>query len=1099
MYENIGNQEPTGALGILIMLMPLMLMMAAALSIFSKKRNERNRSRFGIEFEAIRREGQGGGMYAAHARALTKKIREIRKLARQGKNNSPEEGALFESFRNIVHSRYRLSEAHWKQWVETTEMQEDIPHMGYTHRVTPNQHKTVTDGSLNEGGHELPTAPLMDRDINPSIQELSYALRSGSETDSSCGTHFHRGLIDPDKGWENASPTDKWEMIRINGVFNLIYKFFEEAINSMVAPSRRGNNTYTNALPPYFDRSVNENAWQQFRYQAYPHSRYASERVSNRSLIDGGYGRIGKQGNEQAHLQHCSYYIDATGVVRGVYYTNPHAAQVLSPSLIEDWSEADIKLPVEGAGYHSARARDFVCDAHTVKTAKLWRNRYGSEDRNVVAPVMQNAGSVVRQWNRHYKQEVLTICDDLLVSRSAAQSMLADRGMFRLSALDLIAHHAYQVVEDGRWDRSTISFGKDDWNEELSVRGSYPADYPELSKCGNHSRYTHVNPVSLKKYGTIEVRQMQGILNPTKTLMWAEFLELLMNKAIAAVENSKLKLPRKGNFDSMMSWLDLAKDDEFRQMWRRRISVINRDGYNVQHDIKCSTCEKHYCDNDNACGILPQYDPYAEISGSLHDMDSEEFLQYLYDDETCMTCNSCGSDSYWHDNTWEDSQIIRREPPMVGLYCECCGEEEIFSMDVGLIGLVLTVAMGVISPLALIVGCGIGFIHAAGKKWQYTARAKRLWGLLTERGGQAAGLGIGTKGTVKRRRTRAATSALSLKGRLDKYCSKDTSWVVQHTRYATHGKNVMENAHPHAGPDKKVMLVHNGVVTNQDAVYKGLGIESLGPVDSQAVAAALELGGIEKVVELCKGSMSLIWSDKRDPEGTIKFWSNGGNPLAFGRINDAKDGAVVCASTMDILERAFEIPTRKGKKARSLLASSYDCTIGREYTVHTDGSITHRDIEGSADTYGGGWASNWRNYSTYYDDYPAAAKATGNADNCALPTARDTETYFGIDRDDIMMRVYTETDWVGNTGWPSFMVENQYGRRVKCHGFDAVKGKGIAYVTGIWKDEYYLDLDICDILRDPKHEDYDDCVWCLVTGEFETQFPQWDPDQYYMN
>lgn len=974
--------------------------------------------------------------------------------------------------------------------------------MGYTHAVTPNQHKTVTDGSLNEGGHELPTAPLMDRDISPSVQELSYALRSGSETDGSCGTHFHRGLVDPDTGWNNASPTDKWEMIRINGVFNLIYKFFETAINSMVSQSRRGNNTYTNALPPYFDRTINENAWQQFRYQAYPHSRYAAERISGRSLIDGGYGKINHHVGGRPHLQHCSYYVDATGVVRGVYYNHPHAG--LGTSQVEDWPRADIKAPqdYDDPSYPltgrmiSARAGNLEATLESVKTAKLYKN---TED--VVEPVMQNAGSIVRQWNRHYKAQVLQMSGELMISQNAAKQRLAANGVFRLSALDLLAHSAYQTVANGAWDRGTLKFTRDSWSDdsEYYVQGHYPQGFPDESKCGNHSRYTHVNPVSLKKYGTIEVRQMQGILNPTKTLMWAEFLDLLMNKAIAAVENAKLKLPRKADFDSMMTWLDLADDDEFKGMWRRRISVINRDGYNVEHDIKCTTCDKHYCDNDNACGMLPQYDPYDEIEGSIQDMDSDDFIQHLYDEESCMTCNTCESDSYWHDNEWEDSQIVRREPPLLSLYCECCGEDELFSVDIGLVGLVLTVAMGVISPLALVVGCGIGFIHAAGKKWKYTARAKRLWGLLTERGGQAAGVGIGTQGTSKRRRSRAAMTALALKGRLDKYCNKSTSWVMQHTRYATHGKNVMENAHPHAGPDKKVMLVHNGVVTNQDAVYKGLGIESLGPVDSQAVAAALELGGIEKVVELCKGSMSLIWSDKRDPEGTIKFWSNGGNPLAFGRINDAKDGAVVCASTMDLLERAFEIPTKKGKPNKSLLASAYDCTIGREYTVHTDGSITHRDIEGSADTYGGGWASNWRNYSTYYDyEDTNPVKATGNADNCALPPARDTETYFGIDRDDIMMQVYTETDWVGHTGWPSFMVENQYGRRVKCHGFDAVTGKGIAHVSGHWKDEYYLDLDICDILRDPKHEDYDDCVWCLVTGEFETTFPQWDPDQYYM-
>ncbi len=1093
MYNNITDQEPTGALGILMMMLPLMLMMAVSLSIFSEKRNERNRSRFGIEFEAIRREGQGSGMYSAHARALTKKIREIRKLARQGKNNTPEEGALFESFRNIVHSRYRLSEKLWKEWVETTEMQDEIPHMGYTHTVTPNMHKTVTDASLNDGGHELPTAPLMDRDINPSIQELSYALRSGSETDSSCGTHFHRGLVNPDKGWKNSTNTEKWEMIRINGVFNLIYKFFEEAINSMVAPSRHGNNHYTNALPPYFDRSVNENAWQQFRYQAYPHSTYASERTSRRSLVEGGYGKITHHVTGKPHLQHCSYYVDATGVVRGVYYNNPDADEVLShlTPTQEQWVTADIKLPLHP--HQSVRSGDLEANMSTVENAKVFI------DGEIIKPQMQNAGSIVRQWNKHYKAAVLEITGDLMVTQTAAKQMLASRGVFRLSALDLIAHSAYQMVENGKWDKQTIVMSRDSWSDNPSyhIQGHYPEGFPAVSKFGNYARYSHVNPQSLKKYGTIEVRQMHGILNPTKTLMWAEFLDLHMNKAIAAVENNKLKLPRKGDFDSMMRWLDLAEDDEFRQMWRRRISVINRDGYNVQHDIKCSTCEKHYCDNDNACGILPQYDPYEEIAGDIHEMDSDDFLRHLYEEETCMTCNSCGSDSYWHDNTWEDSQIVRREPALLGLYCECCGEDELFGIDIGLLGLVLTVAMGVISPLALVVGCGIGFIHAAGKKWKYTARAKRLWGLLTERGAQAAGAGIGTQGTTKRRRTRSATTAHAVKSRLDKYCSEKTSWVMKHTRYATHGKNVMENAHPHAGPDKKVMVVHNGVVTNQDAVYKALGIESLGPVDSQAVAAALELGGIEKVVETCKGSMSLIWSDKRDPEGTIKFWSNGGNPLAFGRINDAKDGAVVCASTMDILERAFEIPTKKGKKPRSLLASAYDCTIGREYTVHADGSITHRDIEGSADTYGGGWASNWRNYSTYYDT-AVPAKASGDADNCALPSARDTETYFGISRDEIMMQVYTEVDWVGDGGWPSFMVENNHGRRVKCHGFDAVRGVGIAYVTGGFRDEYYLDLDICDILRDPKHEDFDDAVWCLVTGEFETTFPRWDPDQYYM-
>ena len=644
------------------------------------------------------------------------------------------------------------------------------------------------------------------------------------------GTHFHRGLVDPDVGFKQSSPEEQWEMIRINGVFNLIYRFFESTLNSMVSQSRRGDNTYTNALPPYFDRAINENAWMQIKHQHYPHSTYVSERLSRRKIIAGGYGNISEQIKGRPHLQHCSYYRDPTGTVRGLYYNNPEHLPPGSTPSAGEWSRADIEWNGK-----SARAGTLAANMETVKYARV------VIDGIAVKPSMQNAGSIVRQWNKHYNATVRKLCSEHLMSQAAAKALLAQDGMFRMSALDLIAHSAYQMVESAKWDQSNIQYTRQRWNDDgqYHIEGNYPGDYPRESRASGNSRYTHVNPHSIKKYGTVEVRQMQGILNPTKSLMWAELIDLMMNKAIAAVENDLLKLPKNGDFKLMMSWFGLQADDEFAGMWRRRISVINKDDYNVLHDIKCTTCGKHYCDNDNACGQLPQYDPYAEIRQDIHELDSQEFLQHLHDEETYLSCDHCGEDSAWHNTEWYESSIVSRNPPVLTNWCPECGDDEAFSLDASLLGLVLTAAMGVISPLALVVGCGIGFIHAAGKKWKYTARAKRLWGLLTERGGQAAGVGIGTQGTSKRRRSRAATSALSLKSRLDKYCGEATSWVIKHTRYATHGKNVMENAHPHAGPDKKVMLVHNGVVTNQDAVYKGLGIESLGPVDSQAVAACI--------------------------------------------------------------------------------------------------------------------------------------------------------------------------------------------------------------------------------------------------------------------
>lgn len=67
--------------------------------------------------------------------------------------------------------------------------------------------------------------------------------------------------------------------------------------------------------------------------------------------------------------------------------------------------------------------------------------------------------------------------------------------------------------------------------------------------------------------------------------------------------------------------------------------------------------------------------------------------------------------------------------------------------------------------------------------------------------------------------------------------------LIAHNRWATHGKPSLPNAHPHLSLNKKVCLVHNGVIDNADswrAHFEEEGYSFYGDTDSEIVADILE-------------------------------------------------------------------------------------------------------------------------------------------------------------------------------------------------------------------------------------------------------------------
>jgi glucosamine--fructose-6-phosphate aminotransferase (isomerizing) len=114
---------------------------------------------------------------------------------------------------------------------------------------------------------------------------------------------------------------------------------------------------------------------------------------------------------------------------------------------------------------------------------------------------------------------------------------------------------------------------------------------------------------------------------------------------------------------------------------------------------------------------------------------------------------------------------------------------------------------------------------------------------------------------------------------------------VAHTRWATHGKPTLENAHPHICRDQ-VALVHNGIIENYEQLKKQqitLGYKFSSDTDSEVIVNQIYdylekgedlLSSVMKTTEMLEGAYALGVINQHDSDRIIAARS--GSPLVIG-------------------------------------------------------------------------------------------------------------------------------------------------------------------------------------------------------------------------
>jgi glucosamine--fructose-6-phosphate aminotransferase (isomerizing) len=156
---------------------------------------------------------------------------------------------------------------------------------------------------------------------------------------------------------------------------------------------------------------------------------------------------------------------------------------------------------------------------------------------------------------------------------------------------------------------------------------------------------------------------------------------------------------------------------------------------------------------------------------------------------------------------------------------------------------------------------------------------------------------------------------------------------IGHTRWATHGVPNQMNAHPHGDPQRRIVLVHNGIIENYGALKTELmrgGAKFKSDTDTEVLAHLINkfysgdlVSAVQSALSLVRGTYGLTIVCSEEPDKIVA--ARMGSPMIIGHSKDenfvASDVAAFINFTRDVTymeDGEIAVVTAAGVEHRTL-------------------------------------------------------------------------------------------------------------------------------------------------------------------------------------